>query len=36
MELKIGKIRDYIKYYQETWRGHARRMDAGGFPKAIL
>jgi len=36
MELKIESILDYIKYYQENWRSHVNRMDAGRFPKAIL
>jgi hypothetical protein len=36
MELKIESITDYIKYYQENWKSHMNRMDAGRFPKAIL
>jgi hypothetical protein len=36
MELKIESITDYIKYYEESCRSHANRMEAGRFPKAIL
>jgi len=33
MGLKTESITDYIKYYQENWRSHMNRMDAGRFPK---
>jgi hypothetical protein len=36
IELKIESMIDYIKHYQESWRSHVNRMNAGRFPKAIL
>jgi hypothetical protein len=27
---------DYIKHYQERWRSHVNRMNAGRFLKAVL
>jgi len=36
MEHKIESITGYIKYYQENWRSHVNRTDAGRFLKAIL
>jgi len=36
MELKMESIIDYVKYYQENWRSHMNRIDAGRFPKAVL
>jgi hypothetical protein len=35
-ELKIEPMIDYIKHYQESWRSHVNRMNAGRFPKSIL
>jgi hypothetical protein len=35
-ELKIEPMIHYIKHYQESWRSHVNRMNAGRFPKAIL
>jgi hypothetical protein len=36
MELKIETMIENMKHYQESWRSHVNRMNAGRFPKAIL
>jgi hypothetical protein len=35
-EFKMEPMTDYIKHYQDSWRSHVNRMNAGTFPKAIL
>jgi hypothetical protein len=35
-ELKTKPVTDYIKHHQENWRSHVNRINADGFPEAIL